>query len=87
MSDLSTGATEIASEVAHFPFSLRLILGSAHGTRRGALEPFAQLGIDEEREVWLYTIAGHVTTKYPGDYRSPERVDREAAQTSEELKR
>jgi hypothetical protein len=85
MVDLSKGATEIASEVAHFPFALRLILGSTHGTRRGALEPLAQLGPDEEREVWLHTIAGHVVTKFPGDYRSRERVDREAAESSGEL--
>lgn len=85
MTDLSKGSTEIASEVAHFPFALRLILGSARGTRRGALEPFAQFGPNEEREVWLHTIAGHVVTKFPGDYRSRERVDREAALSSEEL--
>ena len=47
--------------------------------RRGAIEHFAQSGPDEEREVWLYTMAGHITTKFPGDYRSRERVDREAA--------
>lgn len=86
MGDVSNGATEIASEVAHLPFALRLIHGSAVGTRRGALEPFAQLGPDDEREVWLYTIAGHVSTKFPGDYGNPERVDREAAQSSHELK-
>jgi hypothetical protein len=83
--DLSTGAMEAASEIAHFPFAVRMIVGRAHGRRRGALEWFAQFAPDDEREVWLCTIAGHIVTKFPGDYRSRERVDREAAQSSEEL--
>lgn len=53
--DLSTGAIEVASEIAHFPFAVRMIVGRTHGTRRGALEWFAQLAPDDEREVWLYT--------------------------------
>jgi hypothetical protein len=78
-SNLGTGTTEIASEVAHCPFALRLIMGEVRSERRGAIEHFAQFGPDEEREVWLYTMAGHITTKFPGDYRSRARVEREAA--------
>lgn len=37
------------------------------------------------RGVALHTIAGHIVTKFPGDYRSRERVDRDAVQSSEEL--
>ncbi len=76
--DVSTGRTDIASEVAHFPFALRLVLSEQVSQRRGAIEHFARHGFDEEREVWLYTIAGHIATKYPGDYRSRDRVEREA---------
>ena len=85
MVDLSNGAAEFSSEIAHFPFALRLIVGGEHRTRRGALEQFAQFGPDDEGEAWLYTIAGHVVTKFPGDYRSRERADREAAQSIAEL--
>jgi hypothetical protein len=80
--ELATGQTVIASEVAHFPFALRLIVGAAGHDRHGAIEHFAQFGLDDRAEVWLYTIAGHVSTKFPGDYRSPDRVDREAAISS-----
>ena len=83
--DFSTGALEVASEIAHFLFAIRMILGATSGTRRGALEWFAHFRPDDEREVWLYTIAGHIVTKFPGDYRSRERVDREAAQPTDEL--
>ena len=80
--NLAAGTTEVASEVAHYPFALRLILSDGGSERHGAIEHFARFGPDEEREVWLYTIAGHVSTKFPGDYRSPERVEREAAQSA-----
>jgi hypothetical protein len=80
MSNLERGTTEIASEVAHYPFALRLILGDVRSERRGAIEHFSQLGGDERREVWLYTVVGHVATKYPGDYRSRERAEREGAE-------
>lgn len=79
-----TGRPEVASEIAHFPFGLRLIFGDVHSERRGAIEHFARLGLDEEREVWLHTVAGHVVTKFPGDYRSRERVDAEAAESLKE---
>jgi hypothetical protein len=45
----------------------------------------AQLGPDEEREV-CFALSGTSVTKFPGDYRSRGRVDREAAETAEELK-
>ena len=45
--------------------------------RHGVIEHLAQYGYDERAEVWVHTIAGHVATKYPGDYCSLERVDRE----------
>jgi hypothetical protein len=81
MMNTLTGSSELAAEIAHYPFALRLILDEVHGERRGAIEHFAQFGPDEIREVWLYTVAGHVATKFPGDYRSRERVDQEASQS------
>lgn len=79
--DVTTGRTDIASEVAHVPFAVRLLLGEQRGERRGAIEQFARYGFDDEREVWLYTVAGHISTKFPDDYRSRERVEREAAES------
>ncbi len=79
MVDTTTGRTTVASEVAHYPFAVRLVHGEVAGPRRGVVEPLSRYGYDEQREVWLYTVAGWVTTKYPGDYRSRERVEREAA--------
>lgn len=78
VADLERGTTQIASEVAHTPFAFRLLLGGVKSERHGAIEHLARFGYDERAEVWLHTIAGHVATKYPGDYRSIERVDREA---------
>jgi hypothetical protein len=78
-----TGRVEVASEVAHSPFALRLIFGDSEGLRRGPIEHFAQYGPDEVRERWLHTVAGHLETKFPGDYRNRERVDWEAAQGDE----
>jgi hypothetical protein len=73
-----TGGAEIASEVAHYPFGLRLIHGEVRAARKGAIEQLAHLGYDERTETWLYTTAGDITTKFPGDYRSRERVERDA---------
>jgi hypothetical protein len=64
--------------MAHYPFAIRLVVGGGRRPRAGALESFAQLGVDERREVWLHTMAGYVATKYPGDYRSPTQVQRDA---------
>jgi hypothetical protein len=79
VTSVASGSAVVASEIAHYPFALRLLFVETHAKRHGAIEHFAQYGYDESREIWLYAIAGHVTTKYPGDYRSRERVDREAA--------
>jgi hypothetical protein len=84
--NLATGATDVASEVAHYPFALKMQFGDGGRQRHGAIEQFARCGFNEEREVWLYTIAGHVVTKYPGDYRSKERVEREAATSTRETR-
>lgn len=78
VADLQSGTTQIASEVAHAPFAFRLLLGGVKSQRHGAIEHLARYGYNDEAEVWLHTIAGHVATKYPGDYRSLERVDRDA---------
>ncbi|MBK7583790.1 MAG: hypothetical protein IPI67_26800 [Myxococcales bacterium] len=80
IANLNNGRTELASEVAHYPFALQMILGDPPRLRRGAIEHFADFATDETREVWLYTVAGHVETKFPGDYRSAERVRREAGE-------
>jgi len=80
----ATGSIEVVSEIAHYPFALQLIFGEVHHQRRGAIEQFAQYGLDEKRDVWLYTVAGHVVTKFPGDYRNRERVDLEARQSAED---
>jgi hypothetical protein len=50
-----------------------MIVGAAGNDRHGASEHFAQFRLDDRAEVWLYTIAGRVSTSYPGDYRSPDR--------------
>jgi hypothetical protein len=63
--DLENGTMEVGSEIAHFPFASRLIHGGGRRARRGALEPFAQLGPDEQREVWLYTIRVVVGASHP----------------------
>lgn len=77
--DFATGQTEVATEIAHYPFALRMIIGDVRAPRRGAFEHFADFGLDDQRDVWLCTIAGEIATKYPGDYRNRERVEREAA--------
>jgi hypothetical protein len=64
--NLQSGRTEIASEVAHCPFALRLVMDDGLAERRGAIEHFAQFGPDEERDVWIYTMVGHIVTKFPG---------------------
>ena len=84
--DTAPGAIEVASEVAHYPFALRLLFSDGRSVRRGPMEHFAQFGPDEVREVWLYTVAGHVTTRYRGDYRSREQVSREAAESHAEAR-
>lgn len=83
--DVTTGRAEVASEVAHPPLALRLILAPARDARRGALEQFARFGYDDRRDVVLYTVAGHIITKFPGDYRSHATVLREAAETMAEV--
>lgn len=77
---LSTNRNEvtIASEVAHYPFAFQLYFGGPPVGRHGPIEQFGQYTYDEEVEVTLQTIAGHVSTKFPGDYRSRDRVEREA---------
>jgi hypothetical protein len=72
VANLESGDIEMASQIAHYPFALRLLLAGEH---------FADFERSDEREVWLYTMAGHVATKFPGDYRGPERVEREAAES------
>jgi hypothetical protein len=56
---------------------LSLIVGKPIGQRRGAVEGFAHLAHNAKRDVLLYTTAGHVATKHPGDYRSREDVERD----------
>lgn len=79
--NLGTGQLEVATEIAHYPFAVRLTIGSCSPEPRGAIEHLAQYSFDDQREIWLYATAGHVATKYPGDYRSRDRVDREAAES------
>jgi len=76
--NVASGTSDVASEIAHFPFALRLLFGDVNSLRMGPIEHFADFELDQKGEVWLYTEVGDVTTKFPGDYRSRERVDREA---------
>ena len=78
MGNLTSGTSVKGSEIAYFPFAFRLILSDDPIDRRGPIEHFADQGPDDEAEVWLPTVAGHVATKFPGDYRSRAQVDREA---------
>lgn len=80
--NIATGSLTIYSEIAHCPFALRLILDAEAPTRRGAIERFAQLGYRDFREVWLYTEAGDVVTKFPGDYRNRDQILRDAGESS-----
>ncbi len=82
--NVATGKLEVATEIAHYPFAVRLTLGGDPAEQRGAIEQFAQYNFDEQREIWLYTIAGHVSTKFPGDYRSRERATSDAATSASE---
>lgn len=75
---LNTGETIIACEVAHYPFAFQLYFGKPPKERCGPIEHFGQYRYDEHVVVTLKTIAGHVATKFGGDYRSRARVDREA---------
>jgi hypothetical protein len=78
--NISKGAIETASEIAHIPFGLRLILGSKPSERSGPIERFANYSFNEFKEVWVETSAGHVATKFPGDYRSRAQVDSDSLQ-------
>lgn len=77
--DVATGRMEVASEVAYFPFGLLLFFDQERCERPGAIEWMANCGFYDEREVWVRTYAGYVATKYPGDYRSRQKVDSHAA--------
>lgn len=78
--ELATRAPFAASEIAHFPFAVRLILSDGDRLPRlGPIEHFADYGPNEQADVWLTTVSGHVATKFPGDYRSPAQVEREAS--------
>ncbi len=69
--NFANGQVEISSEVAHFPFAVRLILNAdEHLDRVGALERFAEYAFEDRREVWIFTTAGDIATAFPGDYRS-----------------
>jgi hypothetical protein len=74
--NLDTRRFDIASEVAHLPFSfvLRFVDNTNDPTaceRHGPIEHFADYDYDTRLSVWVQTIAGHITNAaFPGDYRS-----------------
>lgn len=73
--DLTSGATQVRSEIAHFPFAQQLVFDDvARPTRPGPIEWFTNFGPDEHARVSIRTVVGHVATKFPFDYRSAERV-------------
>lgn len=80
--NLETGELVFASEVAHFPFAFRFIESEETGPRHGPIEGFADSQLDETRDEWVRTIIGDLVTKFPSDYRSRARVERETARNT-----
>jgi hypothetical protein len=76
--NLLDGTVTAMSEVAHAPFAHSLVLQGKADERAVSIESLAQCGFDDEAEVTLKTLAGHVHTKYPADYRSSAEVARDA---------
>lgn len=76
--DLNHGKTIVASEVAHYPFAFQLFFGKPPRNRLGPIEQFASYHRDDQTIVSVSTLIGHVATKFGGDYRSADRVEREA---------
>lgn len=83
MADLRSGQSLYSSEVAFFPFAVRLVVDDGPVPRVCPIEHFVDYGPDERARVTLTTVAGHIATKFPGDYRSRSRVEKEAAESSE----
>jgi len=76
---LSTGRTEILTEVAFPPFGLVLSLDGPLEESAGRITDFARFGYDEEADVTVRAKRGQIYSPYPGDYRSKEQIRLEAA--------
>ncbi len=76
---LESGKARTLCEVVHVPFALLLTIDSDPLPRCGQISWFSQFGYDEWKEVAVPLFAGEAHTPFPGDYRTQDQVDRDAA--------
>jgi hypothetical protein len=81
--NLETRRSVVFSEVAHPPFAFQLVVDARDPYRVCSIDSFANYGADERAEVGVWTCAGHVVSKFPGDYRSRAAIEDDARANSE----
>jgi hypothetical protein len=77
--DLDQHHTELVTEVGFPPFASLLLIGQERRADLGRITHFFDCGYNEKREVTVRLQRGELATPYPNDYRTRERVEREAA--------
>lgn len=74
---------EVVSEVAHPPMSIAVTFRSMRRDTLGCISHFGQYGYGDRADVWMCVRAGYAATPFPGDFRSPDEVERQASDAKE----